>query len=314
MVNNFCAFCGAKLECSDICRCPDAIEEQKEMMMAAAANAPPPPPVTRVNSAPPPPPPVYHQPQQEYQEPQQPTAQQYSVHIDAAKQAASALGGEAKTSLGAFIRSPLDTAATQSFSRLLSTVLLALDALLKAFFIERLVRAFMAGTFRSIAEEMGGGFEAAMLTNMFKEVKCFAFHHYLFLFLIMAAQTLFFAGLILILPKLTKGQAAPVDIDTAFGTAAVAEMPWIAATLVSSLLITFLSYSSTSVYLMLLLCGAAMVMSVYLLDAGIKKYIADDRQRMNILAISYGVQVMFMMIALFAFIPGRIVSAISQIM
>jgi hypothetical protein len=318
MVNNFCPFCGTKLENGAFCGCPDAQAQQPAM-------APPPPPPRPQQAAPPFPPPPPH-PQQKpviqpaptpppaYQPPQSQSTPDYSAHIDTAKQTAIALGGEAKSSLGVFMRSPLDMAATHSFSRLLSIVLLSLDALLKAIFVERLIRAFMAGAFRSMAAEMGGGFEASMLTNIFKEVNYFSFQHYILLFLIMTVQTFYFAGLTYMLPKLSKGQAAPITMDTAFSAAAVTAIPWIVATLASSLLITVLSYSGISVYIMFLLCGAALIMSVYLLDAGVKKYIADDKRRMNILAVAYGVQIMFLMVAIFAFIPGRIVSAISQIM
>jgi hypothetical protein len=87
------------------------------------------------------------------------------------------------------VKSPIELAADRGLSLVLSLILLAADALVKLFFVSRLVS--------SVVEGLTGGF--------FSGGDVISGGQYFLLFLLMAAQTGFFVALVLLLPIITGG-------------------------------------------------------------------------------------------------------------
>jgi hypothetical protein len=194
-------------------------------------------------------------------------------------------------------------------------VLLIAEILAKVWFIDRAARAFMKGTFEVIAEKMGsGGAYMDLSLEALDAVEYFGTTEYAKIGCIMAAQTAFFAGLIYFLPKILKNNELNIAPDAALSTVAFAALPSAAATLASALLLSVLSYNSLSVYAMFAVCGAGLMASIALLDAGMKKYIQNDKTRLILLTIGYGVQLAVVLFALFSFMPACITDAIYNLM
>jgi hypothetical protein len=187
-----------------------------------------------------------------------------------------------------------------------SIALLVADILMKSWFIERAAKAFLGGSVSTMTKAMGYGVSIIPVN----ESSMFEIQHYIYIFLIMAMQTAFFAGLVFLLPKLLKNNELSITPEAALSTAAFASIPITAAAFISSLLFTLFSFSSLSVYIMFAVCGAALVASISLFETGIKKYIPHNKQRLTLIAIGYGIQLMAAMIAILSFVPDRIVFAL----
>jgi hypothetical protein len=66
-----------------------------------------------------------------------------------------------------------------------------------------------------------------------------------------------------------------------------------------SALLLLISFNGFFVFLTLALCGAATVMSLCLLDAGVRRYLPGDSLRMAILSAGYGVQLALVLTLVF---------------
>ncbi len=68
--------------------------------------------------------------------------------------------------------------------------------------------------------------------------------------------------------------------------------------------------SATSAYIVFALFGAALFISISLMDTGVKRYLPGDKQRLIILAVGYGIQLIAVVIALCSFVPEIILKAL----